>query len=78
MKLRVSDHAVLRYLQRVGGFDIEGIRQQMAARLGPSVTAGMTRVRVDGFDYQIATDEMGPIVTTILDPRTSVYKRIPR
>lgn len=27
----VSDHAVLRYLQRVKGIDVEGIRAQLAA-----------------------------------------------
>ena len=28
-KIRVSDHAVLRYIQRVHGVDVESIREQM-------------------------------------------------
>jgi hypothetical protein len=31
--VRVTDHAVLRYLERVGGFDIETLRQNMARRV---------------------------------------------
>jgi len=29
MTVRVTDHAVLRYLERVGGYDIDDIRAQM-------------------------------------------------
>ena len=66
--VHVSDHAVLRYLERVGGFDIEGLRHQIAQRLLPAVAAGATGVKINGFEYRIATGsaENGvPVVATV-------------
>ncbi len=36
--IRVTDHAVLRYLQRVDGVDVEGVRQRIAESLDKSWT----------------------------------------
>ena len=36
--IQVSDHAVVRYLERVKGFDVEGIRRQIAESLGSPST----------------------------------------
>lgn len=44
--VRVSDHAVLRYLERVGGFDIETLRQNMARRINPNQSAAVSYVDI--------------------------------
>lgn len=68
-RIRVSDHAVLRYLQRVGGFDIERLRAEIAARVEGAAEAGASGVVIDGFRYCIRPDDFGHrrVVTTILD-----------
>lgn len=64
--LRVSDHAVLRYLERAGGFEIERLRAAIAARLGEAAAAGAAHVVVDGMIFVIRRDDLGPIVTTAM------------
>lgn len=66
-RLRVSDHAVLRYLERVGGFDIERLRQAIARRVETAVQAGACGVVVDGWSFRIADGPHGPVVTTVID-----------
>jgi hypothetical protein len=74
----VSDHAVLRYLERVGGIDIEAARREIAARVDrvigdPRVIAvpEATGVVIDGFAYRL---QDGVVVTVLKvnhpDPRT--------
>ncbi|MGR3479379.1 hypothetical protein [Salipiger marinus] len=67
-RLRVSDHAVLRYLERAGGFEIEQLRGHMAQRIQQAWTGDTLYVRLDGFSFVIRRDEMGPVVTTVLQP----------
>lgn len=66
-KLTVSDHAVLRYLERVGGFDIEGLRRQIADRLKSAADAGARGVVLDGHSFLIdRNSEGGSVVVTVL------------
>lgn len=66
-RVLVSDHAVLRYLERVGGFDIESLRRQIAERLEPHAAAGAEAVNIDGYRYVRRNDSGGPVVTTVLE-----------
>ncbi|MCA3456576.1 MAG: hypothetical protein IOC92_02580 [Rhodobacter sp.] len=66
-RLRVSDHAVLRYLERVGGFDIERLRREIARRVETAVQAGACGVVVDGWSFRIKDGPHGPVVTTVID-----------
>lgn len=66
-RITVSDHAVLRYLERVGGFDIDGLRRNIAERVGPAVRAGATGVNIDGFAFRVTLAPSGPVITTVLD-----------
>lgn len=70
--VRVSDHAILRYLERVGGFDIEGLRAAIAGRLEGAARAGACAVVIDGHVYVIREDAQGPIVVTVA-PRRSEF-----
>lgn len=65
----VSDHAVLRYLQRVGGFDIDTLRGQIAERVGARAVPGAKAVVIDGFRYHLApADDRGTLVVTTITP----------
>lgn len=61
--LTVSDHALIRWLERVRGVDFTGLRWELAALLEPKF-AGLPNqaVVIDGFRYVIRDG----VVTTIL------------
>lgn len=59
--VHVSDHAVLRYLERVVGLDIARLRAEMADACRNS--AGAPCVRVEGVRYIVR----GSSVVTVLD-----------
>lgn len=69
-RTRVSDHAVVRYLQRVGGFDVERLKREIAQRGDDAARAGASAVIVNGVHFMIGRDETGlPVVTTVIDPK---------
>jgi len=55
MTITVSDHAVLRYLQRVMDVDVEGLRRDLAQMLGARVPAGLHDcvLTIDGLSFTI-------------------------
>ena len=64
MTLRVSDHALLRFLERAGGLDAEALRASIAAGLERGFRAakriglkdGEVHIRADGLVYVIRDD----------------------
>lgn len=64
-RTHVTDHAVLRYLERVRGLDIEALRREIGARVDRACAAGASGVQIDGFTYQIAHDGGVPTVVTL-------------
>lgn len=59
----ISEHAVVRYLERIMGFDIDGVRDQiMTKEIKDALSLGVTRVCVNGVDM-IAAE--GKIITII-------------
>lgn len=75
--VRVCDHALLRFIERVGGLDVETMRSSLEASLKRSVTAaskiGCREVVVvaDGNKYVIVDG----VVVTVLDSKMG-FKRI--
>jgi hypothetical protein len=64
----VTDHAVLRYLERVCGVDIEAIRGRIHAECWEALRAGAARKTCRGVRYRIKN---GRVVTVIYDtPKT--------
>lgn len=61
----VSDHAVLRYLERIGGIDVEHLRRQIALRCDQAARAGAIGLVIDGHTYVIAQGGSCPAVVTI-------------
>lgn len=68
---RVSDHAVLRFLQRKYGFDVEAVRQKIDAMAGPAIKAGALTLKVDGVSFVLRG---GRVVTTLEHGMRSISK----
>jgi hypothetical protein len=69
MKLGVSDHALLRFLDRAAGLDIEDLRARLNASLARAHAAARS---LSDADYLIKADGMvyvvrGETVTTIVE-----------
>lgn len=64
--VKVSDHAVLRYIERVKGVDLEALRREIAALVGPTVQVGATKVYDGTFTYLLDRN----IVVTVARGRT--------
>jgi hypothetical protein len=47
----ITDHAVVRFLERVAGLDIEALRDALAYRTWPAVQAGAATLVVGGHRY---------------------------
>jgi len=69
--LGVSDHALLRFLERAGGLDVEDLRGRLANSLArahgaaQSVGAGNYIIKADGLVYVVR----GETVTTVLEEK---------
>lgn len=61
---RITDHAVLRYIERACGVDVEGVRERIAKKIAPLVTRGMTSVSVDGLTFMLSPEGN---CTTVID-----------
>jgi hypothetical protein len=72
----ITDHAVVRYLERVRGVDIDAVRREIAARVATGLEAGACGVLVEGMEYRI---ENGHVVTVqkarYPDKRTGKVRR---
>lgn len=75
MSIRISDHAVLRWLERVHGIDVEGFRQELRAQVEPAIVVGssigrrFTLKRPDG-NYVIDNETL----ITVTPPGQRVYQ----
>lgn len=69
--MNISDHALLRFMERAGGLDVEGLRAAVAASLERAAVAAETigvrdySIRADGLVYRIRG---GSLVTVLYDP----------
>lgn len=64
----VTDHAVLRWLERVAMIDIEAVRVQIHRETREALNSGAKRVVVNGTDYRM----QGGVVTTVITGRRKV------
>lgn len=56
----VTDHAVLRYLERAKGFNVEAIRQHIAELCAPYTAVGARTVHAEGVKFELGT---GKVIT---------------
>lgn len=78
--IRISDHAMIRFLERVGGLDVEAIRYAMARSLDEAARLGAAVVVIDGFRYILREDDSGPVLVTV-EPKSDtnpVHRRAHR
>jgi len=71
VKLHVTDHAVLRYIERIHGVDVEALRGEL---LGRALRAHEAAERIGGGSYVINSDGLrmrvvGQSVVTVLTPK---------
>jgi len=59
---RVTDHAVLRYLERVKGVDVESIREHIKAICLPALKVGALSVSAEGARFEFTNG----VVTTVI------------
>lgn len=59
----VTDHAVVRFLERVKGMDIDAVRAEIAEKASTALELGASGAVVDGFSYKIA----GGRVATVME-----------
>lgn len=77
MNLRVSDHALVRFLERAAGLDVEGLRARIGASLARSVAAadrmGADDITViaDGLLYVVRN---GTVVTVLPDSQEARHR----
>lgn len=69
--LRVSDHALLRFLERAGGFDVEALRTALegslkrATSVADTIGAREVIITADGLRYVV----VNCVVVTITEPK---------
>jgi hypothetical protein len=71
---RISDHALVRFLERAGGLDVEDLRGRLESSLERAHTAARSiseadyLIKADGLTYVVR----GELVSTVLEDRTAV------
>ena len=73
---QVTDHALVRYMERVMGLDLTSIRTEIEQRTALAVSLGATAVRHAGFRYVIAGDRVVSVIPCAPDQpvRPDVYR----
>ena len=61
----ITDHAVLRWLERVYEIDVEQIRAMIRDEVRPYVKAGASKARIGNLEYRFE----GPSLVTIIARR---------
>ena len=54
----VTDHAVLRHLERVRGIDVEAVRRELGFKVDAAIEAGATAAVSDGIRYVLVEDRL--------------------
>lgn len=68
MTVRVSDHALVRWLERVGGIDMDYFRDHIASVVQDAAEAGATKITIDGFIYAVTHNgTKDHVLTTVLE-----------
>lgn len=66
-KVRVTDHALIRFLERAGGFELEKLRKEIARKVYKSAPDGATGIKIDGVNFVIVSDGDERVVTTVME-----------
>jgi len=72
--MHVTDHAVLRYLERKYKLDIAAMKKEMAATAEPAMRAGALYSYVDGISYVFE----GETIITVITGKPTLARRTRR
>lgn len=77
--IHVTDHALVRYLERVMGFDVDGVRRHIGHIADLGIQHGATGVQSGGFSYKLRGNTV-ITVTPVNHPniRTDRSRRKPK
>lgn len=67
----ITDHAIVRYLERVYGLDLESLKQEITAKIKPAIEIGAASVRIGDHTYCIVINDRSASLTTVIDGRQS-------
>jgi len=65
-RVAVSDHALIRYLERVYKLDVELVRRELGRKIDRTFREGACAVTIDGYTYRVAD---GTVTTVLLASR---------
>lgn len=75
--IRVTDHAVLRYLERAMGLNIEVVREHILAVCGGAAAFGAVSVRAEGLRFEIRSGAITTVTPDhVLPNRTARDRRV--
>lgn len=69
--IRVTDHAVLRYMERAMGLNVEIVREHIATLCAGPAACGASALRAEGVKFEIAGKA---VVTVVPDTGTHINK----
>jgi hypothetical protein len=71
MKIKVTDHALIRYIERVKGINLDDVRAEIARQAKPAIKAGAASY----FDGECTWHLQGAVVVTVVDARVHAKPR---
>ena len=63
-RIRVSDHAILKWLETVEGVNVDAIRRRIRKAVSAGAELSPRAVRVEGVTFYLRAEEEGPVVVT--------------
>lgn len=76
--VRVSDHAVLRWLERVEGVNVDAIRRRIAKAVHRGAVEGAGGVRCDGVVFKVDYNPGEAVVVTTVSTHVRLHLAEPR
>lgn len=73
---QITDHALIRYLERVIGIDVDAHRREIEQRVTVAVERGACALVREGFRYRIKDCNVTTIVAVSHDPQFPALKYI--
>jgi hypothetical protein len=70
MKPEITDHALVRWLERVKGVDLQPYRDEIAAAVDGAVRVGATKAVIDGNTYVLDGHRVCTIIDGYMKPYT--------
>lgn len=73
--IRVSDHAVLRYMERAMDLNVEIVREHIATLCQPAAHAGAVCIRAEGVRFEISNNAVTTVTPDRVTPSNTTKAR---